>query len=199
MTSYTDNRRYPYPSSEREAGNGGAHSEALARAVAADLDVLDAAWALEPTKTTKIANLSADGSGLGTGTDWTLLMNNVVKSIGSWDTNNPAQLQVSAPGWYYVTFNIHTVATGAVTGNARHICYLRQKRNNSAGITSTVDERFGDTYTTSVVDVYNKTAGMFRCLAGDRFWCAFQHTNAASTVKVSASGTYLTGTRLCGL
>lgn len=199
MTDYTDNRRYPYPSSEREAGNGALHSELLARAVAADLDLLDAAWAQEPLKSTKIATLSADGSALSSGTDWTLLMNSVVKVTGLWDTANPAQMQVSLPGWYYIVFNLHTVATGAVTANARHLCYIRQKRNNTAGILSTVSERWGDTFTTTGVDVYNKASGMFRMLAGDRIWCAFQHTNAASTVKPAATATFLSATRLCGL
>lgn len=198
MTSYTDNRRYPYPSSEREVGNGAAASEALARAVAADLDALDTAWALEPMKATRITNLSADGFGLGSGTDWLLLMNQTVKSVGDWGGGAGA-LQINVPGWYYVGLNLHTAATGAVTGNARHIAFLRHNRTQGSGISKVIGERMGDAYTTTGADVHNRISGMFRCVAGDRFLAAFQHTNTASTVKVVAAGTYVWGTRVCGL
>lgn len=200
MTSYTDNRRYPYPSSAREAGNGGLHSELLARAVAADLDNLDAAWAAEPTKATKIANLSADTGGQGTGSDWTVQMNNVVKSTGPWDSNNPAQMQVSLPGWYYVALNLRTDCTGAITVNAQHVCWVRLVRNNAAGVTATIEERYAATYQPSATaGIYNRVGGMFRMLVGDRIWAAYRHTNTGSTVKVTASGTYLSATRMCGL
>jgi hypothetical protein len=201
VTSYTDNRRYPYPSSDREASNGALWSEFLARAVAADLDVLGVGWAAEPSKDTIIVGLSADSAAFGTGAPFTVLTNQVNKQVGTWGaTPSRAMVGTGQDGWYLAILNTRVDATGTVTVNAKHTAYLRQMRNNSAGITSVYSERRGDTYTpTSTASIYNETGGIFRMLAGDQFWLAYEHTNTGSTVQLKAAHTFLSVTRLADL
>lgn len=200
MTGYTDNRRYPYPTSAREAGNGGAASEALARAIAADLDVLDAGWAAAPVRSTKIIGLSADSGGFGSGSQSSWTPTTVVQVTGSAYTTATSEIRVNLDGWYEANLNFAVAPTGALTVSSRLECWIRHYRNNAVGTLVTQSERFGDTYwPSSTANLYNRVSGMFRMLAGDRLWVYWRHGNAASTVKILAQGSTLQAVRVRGL
>lgn len=200
MTRYTDNRRYPYPSSPREAGNGAAASEALARAVAADLDVLDAGWNVAPIRSTKIIGLSADSGGFSSGnrTSWT--PTTIVQTTGAAYTTATSEIRVMQDGWYEVNLNFAVAPTGALTVSSRLENWITHYRSNSVGTLITQSEREGDTYWPSATaNLYNRVSGMFRMLANDRIWVYWQHGNAASTVKVLAQGSTLQAVRVRSL
>lgn len=204
MTDYTDNRRYPFPSSPREAGNGGLHSELLARAVAADLDVLDAGWALQATRPLKILGLASTLTGFTNGVRSTIAFTQVNKVIQpSYFSTSISEMRVLVDGWYFGDLNFHAVPSGTVTVNARLQNWINHYRPSSAGILTHVPpngERTGDTYwPSSTPDCFNRVSGMFRALAGDRFIIEMQHTNTGSTLNFPAPGTYLEVTRMCGL
>lgn len=204
MTSYTDNRRYPYPSSEREAGNGAAGTEALARAVAADLDTLDAGWALQSTRPVKILGLASTLTGFTNGVRSQIAFTQVNKVIQpAYFSSSISEMRVLVDGWYFADLNFHAVPSGTVTVNARLQNWLNHYRPSTAGVLVHVDpggERFGDTYWPSATaDCFNRVSGMFRAIAGDRFIIEMQHSNVGSTVNFPAVGTYLEVTRMCGL
>lgn len=203
MTSYTQNRGYPYPSSEREAGNGGRHSEALARAVAADLDVLDAGWVRQATRPSKIIGFPADSAGFSSGGTNSLDFGTITTVVAPeyFNTaNSEVRIATGGDGWYFANMNLRIAPTGAVTVNARTQLWVRHLRSNAGGTLVTQTERHGDTFwPSSTVDLFNRASGMFRMIAGDRIWVYWTHANVASTVKVVAAGTYLEVTRVCGL
>jgi hypothetical protein len=206
VTSYTKYRRYPYPSSEREVGNGAAASEALARAVALDLDTLDAGWAAAPVRTSKILTLSANGTAGGVNVLSSITFNTVSTTKGSAGlASDGTGLRITdqtAAGWYYVNINAEMQATGAVTVNAKFELWLQQLRSNGAGtlVVPWNGERLGNTYystTTPALD--NRVSGMLRLEVGDRVWCKWRHTNAASTARINQAQTIMQAVRVSPL
>lgn len=206
---YTPRRKYPYPASELEAGNGGLASELLARAVAQDLDALDAAWALEAQKSTKTLTLTANQAGISSGGTTLLILHNTIEKVTGTAFTTAANQLIVAPGgagWYFVDCQLRAKPSGAVTTSARYRITLQLIRSSVAGFNIPVDSRQAEVYSNSATttDVYNQCQGVFRALEGDRFWCTFDHTNAASAVTVAGTaglgeGTRIQATRVCGL
>lgn len=204
MTSYTDNRGYPYPSSAREAGNGGAASEALARAIARDLDTVDAGWALQATRPTKILGLAANITNFVNGVRQVVNFSQVNKIVQpSYFTTSTTEIRVLADGWYRALLNFRGAPSGTVTVNARMENWLNHYRSDASGTLRHVEpsgERFGETYWPSTTpDLFNEVSGVFRMISGDRIWAELQHGNTGSNINIVASGTYLTVVRLAGI
>lgn len=193
MTGYTDNRGYPYPSSERETGNGGLHSELLARGVARDLDTVDAAWA---------AGVNRDTSTLTRNADLAAYFNaNQVLSI-PFDTlehgSTGATLVASVgsgtftvpkgwAGWYHFTLAVHTVASGTVTGNARHRVGIARMGNLFSAFQDK-EVRWCDTFQPAAGDIYNSVEGVMHVEGGDTIEARYFHQNvSAMTFKALGS------------
>lgn len=185
MTGYTDNRGYPYPSSEREAGNGGLHSELLARAVARDLDPVDAAWA---------AGVNRDTSTMTRGADLSAYFNsNQVISV-PFDTlehgSTGATLIASVgsgtfippkgwAGWYHFSVVVHTVASGTVTANVRHRVGIA-RMGNLYNTFQDKEVRWCDTFQPPSGDIYNAVEGVMHVEYGDTIEARYYHLNASS-------------------
>lgn len=199
MTSYTRNRGYPYPTSEREAGNGGLHSELLARRVARDLDTVDAAWAGELQKPT--AQLTKTGDLVG-------IFNANQDFIALFDTLEHASTGVglvvsgggstfflplgSVAGWYNFSSSLHTVATGTVTAGARHRMSI-VRLGNLYGTFQTKEARYCETYQAAGSEVYNSLECVMRVEPGDTVQVNYLHANASS-MTLKAAGSRLSGT-----
>lgn len=195
MTSYTRNRGYPYPSSEREAGNGGLHSELLARAVAADLDLIDAGWAAELQRPTIIAGLSGNSGNLIANTAPTLNLNTVEKQVGSLLTLSGLGLVVAegGNGWYHLTCQVHSQAVGAITADAQH----RAQIDHSETLYGTITTKrmyYFESFQSGSLDMYTMGEAVVHLTVGDAVRLRFFHTNAGSDARVLQSGTRLTGT-----
>jgi hypothetical protein len=206
VTSYTKYRRYPYPSSEREVGNGAAHSEALARAVALDLDTLDAGWAAAPIRTSKILTLSANSSAVGTNALLSISFDTVGTTKGdaglSSDGTGIKIVSASAQGWYYVNVDAQMQATGAVTVGSKFELWLQQLRSNGAGtlVVPWNGERLGAThYATSNAALDNRVSGMIRLELNDRVWCRWRHFNSGSTSRINQAQTIFQAVRVSPL
>lgn len=206
MTSYTKYRKYPYPSSEREVGNGGAHSEALARAVALDLDTLDAGWAAAPLRTSKILTLSANGSAQSSGSLLSISFNTVSTTKGNAGlTSDGTGIRItdpSAAGWYYVNVNAQMQPTGTVQVAAKFELWIRQLRSNGVGtlVVPWNGERLGATfYATTNPALDNRVAGLIRLEYNDRVWCYFRHTNTVSTARINQTQSIFQAVRVSPL
>lgn len=207
MTSYTKYRRYPFPSSEREVGNGAAHSEALARAVALDLDTLDAGWAAAPIRTSKVLTLSANSTAIVNGGGQTLISFNTVGTTkgSAFLTNDGIGVKVTDPaaeGWYYVNVNAEMQPTGTVTVGAKFELWLQQQRANGSGslVVPANGEKLGSAYyATTNPALDNRVAGVFRLVVNDRVWLRWRHTNTGSTARVNQAQTIMQATRLSPL
>lgn len=205
MTSYTENRSYPYPSSEREAANGAAASEALARAVQVDLDVLDAGYAAGLQRPLKIITLAADtGAVYGPSTEYTQPWDTISKIVlPSYFSSSSGEIAISATGagWYFASYNLRLAPGGTVTLNSRYQMWIRHQKLTVTGTPYYDSQRFGDTWcgTTAVANHDNRISGVFRCEAGDKLIPYFMHGNAGSNVKVVAAATAFEVTRLRGL
>jgi hypothetical protein len=207
MTDFTKYRRYPYPSSEREVGNGAVASEALARAVALDLDTLDAGWAAAPIRTSKILTPSANGSAVVAGGSYLVQQfATVAATKGSAglasDGTGLRILDASAEGWYWVNLNIEMAITGTVSIPAGFDVVLQQLRANGAGtlVVPPNGERYGNTFTaTSNSTLDNRVSGVFRMQVNDRMWVRWKHGNGASTARINQSQSILQAVRLSPL
>ena len=208
MTLYTPNRGYPFPASPREAGNGGLHSELLARAVARDLDALDAAWAAAAQPSTKVMNKNTDTTNLTAnagGSGFAIFMDVVEKQTGQAFTTETDELAVAAGwgGWFLVNCQLRSKAQGAITAGARHTLFLRVLGPGRTGNLTELETRRADTFANgATVDIYNQIQGMIRLEAGNRIWIGFDHTNTGSNVTVQGTGTggtKIEATRICGL
>lgn len=192
MTSYTRYRKYPYPSSEREVGNGAAASEALARAIALDLDTLNAGWAAAPIRTSKILTLSANGATQSSGSLLSISFNTVSTTRGSSGLSSDGTgiriTDSSAEGWYYINVNAQMQPTGTVTVNAKFELWLQQLRSNGAGtlVVPWNGERLGNNYySTTNPALDNRVMGMIRLQLNDRVWCKWRHTNTGSVARIN--------------
>lgn len=199
MTSYTPNRGYPYPSSDREGARAGTHSEAMARGVAADLDVLDAAWAAELAKLTAIINLSSNQTGLTANTEFSVSFNAAEK------TPNTALMVVgqaifckaAGAGWYHVTGATRAGASGTITANARHRMSLATYRFKY-GTVSDIEVRYSETYQTGTQDCYNTLDTIMYLDETRTLEMRYLHSNTGSTVSIKSGMTRLCATRLFG-
>lgn len=198
MTSYTKYRGYPFPSSEREVGNGGLHSELLARAVARDLDTVDASWAGELQKPTSILTKTGDASGF-----WTPNFDQFAPfdtlehastgvgirgSTGSGSFSVPA----SAQGWYHFSLSIHSVASGTVTANSRHRISI-QRLGSAFGSFQLKEARYCETYQPASGEIYNTVEGVMYVEANDSVEAHYFHTNA-SNMTMRATGSRFAAT-----
>jgi hypothetical protein len=198
MTSYTPNRDYPFPSSNREAARGGTHSEALARAVAADLDVLDAGWAAELTKPTVMIALSADQTGYTPNNETPILFTTTEKSTGvGIIAGQTITVSTLGQGWYHVTGCTCAGASGTITANARHRLSLAVYKFQY-GNQVDVDVRYSETYQAGSQDCYNTLDSIMYLAPGLTLTARYLHSNTGSNVTVKTGMTRLCATRLFG-
>lgn len=201
MTEDTRYRRYPIPTSARETGNGGAHSEALARAVAADMDALDAAWAAEAVHATASLTLSADANVGGSNSETSISLNQVEHQSGVGIIPSPGSGTFGVPkgvsGWYHIAANIRAGATGAITANARHLLMLKVW-SSPYGYFINREIRYTETFQSGSLDVYNALEGMFFLDSTFTVGLYYLHTNVGSTVAVRAASSRFTATRIVG-
>jgi hypothetical protein len=196
VTSYTKYRKYPYPSSEREVANGAVHSEALARAVALDLDTLDAGWAAAPIRTSKILTLTTNGTAVAASSVFIVQQFGTVSSTkGSAglvsDGTGVRIADATAEGWYYANLNAELGITGAVTIPATFDVMIQHLKLSGSGalVEPTANgERIGNVFTSSSsITLDNRASGIFRLTVNDRLWVRWKHGNAASTARINQS------------
>lgn len=203
MTDYTQNRAYPFPSSERETGNGGLHSELLARAVAADLDQIDADWAGEMQRSTLLLSLAADVTGLFNGNDNSLDLETVDKQttgLGAYSSPgfDLVRVRPGGEGWYHVVASLRTRAEGAITANAQHRLILEVTETKLGAIVSR-DKIWVTSFASGSTDVYNQMEAVFYLGKGDQLYMKYLHYNTASTCRAVATGTRLAVTKIVGV
>lgn len=201
MTSYTDNRGYPFPASEREAGNGGLHSELLAVAVQRDLDDLDTQWAAEMQHSTVNLVLTADRLSLVNGdVNQPVLLDTFEHNssgLGLFTFGGMQQLQVArgGDGWYHVTAALRAGASGTITAGARHS--LRARVTGTKFSTSyTVREDLVDTYQSGTADISITLESVMYLAFGQSLGLWYYHTNVGSTMTARVAGTSLAATLL---
>lgn len=201
MTAYTDYRGYPYPASEREAGNGGLHSELLAKAVQRDLDDLDTQWAAEMQHSTVNLILNADRTGLFNGDANQPLLFDTFEhgssGLGLFTFGGMQQLQVAkgGDGWYLVTASIRAFASGAVTAASRHSLRVRVSGTKfSTGYT--IREDLVDTYQAGTADIAISIETVMYLAYQQTLGCWYYHTNTGSTMTARVAGTSLAATLL---
>jgi hypothetical protein len=199
MTGYTRNRAYPFPSSERETGRGGTHSEALARAVASDLDVLDAAWAGEQAKLTAILSLGSDQTGIPANTEFGVSFSAAEKTPNSafMAIGQAVFCKAAGAGWYHVTGCTRAGASGTITANARHRMSLATYQFKYGNV-SDIDVRYSETYQAGSQDCYNTLDAIMFLDATRTLEMRYLHSNTGSNVSVKAGMTRLACTRLMG-
>jgi hypothetical protein len=198
VTSYTRNRGYPYPSSEREAGNGGLHSELLARKVAQDLDAVDAAWAAELQKPTAQLTLAVDrvdyfpaNQDAGAPFDTLEHASTGVGLTASTGSGNFFMAK-GAAGWYHFSASLHTAAAGVVTAGARHRMSI-VRLGNLYGTFQTKEARYCETYQTASSDVFNSLECVMRVEPGDTIQVNYLHANG-SGMTAKGTGCRFSGT-----
>lgn len=193
---YTSSRGYPYPASERETGNGGLHSELLARAVARDLDVVDAAWAAELQRPSATLTRSTDSAGYFNANQdlWVPLdtLEHASADTRLVASTGAGAFSVTAPGWLHFSASLHTVASGTVTAGARHRMAII-RLGNLYGTFQTKETRYCETYQTTGSEVYNSVEGVMHVDVGDTVQLNYFHANA-STMTLRAAGTRLSAT-----
>lgn len=193
MTDYTRNRRLPFPSSEREVGNGGLHSELFARAVARDLDTVDASWAAELQRPSAQMTRSADVAGYFNSNQTLSVPYDTLEhastglgistSLGSGSFFALAGRQ----GWYHFSASLHTVASGAVTANVRHRMSIA-RYGNKFGSFQLKQARYCETYQPAAGEVYNSVEAVLYVEPGDNIYVDYFHLNASSmTLRASGS------------
>lgn len=196
---FTTYRGYPIPSSERETGNGGLHSELLAQAVAADLDVLDPGWAAEMQHATQILTMSANQTGFAAASDQPVLFNTITKQTSGIGLNSS---QVLAParggdGWYHVNCAMRFAASGTITANALHRLDLRTLHNVD-NVILTKQSRPVETIQVGSLNIFLQIEAMIllRYGKGEQVWPYYTHTNTGSTMTAVANGSFLTATKI---
>ena len=190
---YTARRGYPYPASAKEAGNGGLHSELLARAIDTDMTALQAAWAAELVGDTLIQELrNADSSPMSSGgTPTPQFTDTITKQTGTGIKTNTSAVYPARPGWFQITAHSRARVTGATTAAARHQLILRHYRDDpGGGSLITVAERHALTFQGTTGDVFNTVSGIFQLRETDQVWMYYYHLNTASTVILVGTSTF---------
>lgn len=195
MTSYTDNRGYPFPSSPREAGNGGLHSELLARAVAADLDVVDATWAGLLQRSSINLTLAADITPISASGLATVFMDTVEKQVGPSLVHTGIAIGVTETGggWYHITGQVHSKANGTITADAQHRVQI-EHTYPLLGLIATKRMYYSETFQSGTVDMYAAIEVVLHLAYGEEARMKFFHTNTGSDARVVAANTRLTAT-----
>lgn len=207
MTSYSRRRGYPTPDSDREPGNGGLDSETLARAIALDLDGVDAAWPLEQQKPTKILGLSSNQTGLIANDDNNIITFTALEAEAPTTTpgliTGVTQSLVTAPGgegWYHVTASLAVQPSGGITNNALSRMILRLRDFSLP--TSVVVERYdadAQNDGLSTAAIYLNTEAVVYMTEARQLSLYLFHQNVASTMNALVIGTYLSATKLTGV
>ena len=200
---YTPNRGYPYPKDEKETGNGGLHSELLARAVAADLDTLDAGWAAELGHSTVLLKLNGDKTGfIANDANQGVFFDDVDHASTGPFLFSGAGSQVIAvnrggDGWYHCNGSLRALPSGTVNDGARHrLGIVVFEFVLSQG--TIVDARYAETYMNSTQDITMTVDGMFYLRFGQTLEMRYLHANTSSDMTVRAAGTHLAATRIMG-
>lgn len=201
MTLYTKNRGYPYPASEREAGNGGLHSELLARAIQRDLDDLDAAWAAELQHSTVNLIMTGDHGGyVANSVDQNVLFDAAEHGSSGLGLNNfgAGQQTLSVArggdGWYHVTGSLRAGASGTITAASRHSARLRIQEFKF-GQAQEVNLDLVDTYQSGSADISITVESILHLSRGQELALAYFHNNASDMI-VRQVGTGLAATQL---
>lgn len=199
MTEYTRNRGYPYPKDAKECGNGGLHSELLARAVALDLDALDAAWTAAAARPSIVMVPNADGTNISSNVSSLVINWTTEKQVGTGIVGSGTAVRVTtAPGWFHVTCTMHTRAEGAITANAQHRIELDED-GLVGGSYKLRLRRYATTFQAGSNDVFNSIDCVTKMDASDQIRVRFFHTNTASNGRIVVAGTRLIMTRIRGL
>jgi len=196
VTGYTPNRGYPFPSSERETGNGAAATEVFARAVAADLDVIDAGWATELQHSTIVLTIASDLTPLGSGGLYGVSMDTVVKltaGVGLKFSGAGIGVATDGDGWYHITGQCHSKANGTITAGAQHRVQLEHLGAEYGGFV-TKRMYYSESFQAGSLDMYTTIEAVVHLVAGDEVRMRFFHTNTGSDARVVVAGTRLTGT-----
>lgn len=199
MTDLTKNRGYPFPSSERETGNGGLFSELLARAVAADLDAVDRDWAAELQHSTMVLNMSADLTPLTNGTEYSVFFNTLEKrttGLGLKATQlNYLTPDVGGEGWYHVIATCQSKANGTITAGAQHRMHLNVN-GDRYGAPFVKRTYYFNTFQRGTLDNYMGGEAVVHLGTNESMRMGFFHLNTGSDARVVAAGTRLTATLL---
>lgn len=201
MTLYTDNRGYPYPASDREAGNGGLHSEQLATAVQRDLDDLDTQWAAELQHSTANLILNAPRTNLfANDANQPMLFDtfeHASSGLGLFTYAGMQQLGVAkgGQGWYHVAGAIRAGASGTITAAARHSLRLRLTEYKF-GTGFVVREDMVDTYQAGTTDINITIESVMYLAYGQDLSLYYFHTNTGSSMTAQVAGTSLAATLL---
>lgn len=206
MTSNSRRRGYPGPASPRERGNGGLDTELLARAVAADLDVLDAAWPKQAQKNTKILGLTGTQTGCIASNENFINFNALEAEILGGDQGFYAgvaqQLGVlpGGEGWYHVTAGLCVQPSAAVTASALSRMVLKVQKSGGPSVID-LETYFADAQNdgTSNVPICMNTEFVTWFDRNITATMYYFHLNAASDMNALAAGTYLSGTKICGV
>lgn len=199
---YTDNRGYPFPTSRRETGNGGLHSELLARAIAADLDLLDAGWTDEMQHSTQLLTKSGNDTNIASGSTWPIFFDTIEKqSTGrglSKLNNGDLSLELGGDGLYNVFASARANAQGAITANCWHRLSALVISTTGSGVVFTRETYYYETQQVGPQDMYTNIEFSTVLRGKDRIQLQYLHTNAASPVTVQASATRLAATKTAG-
>ncbi len=199
MTLYSRYRQYPYPRDAKEAGNGGLHSQLLAKAVARDLDEVDAEWATENARPTLMVTKSGDQGGIGSGLGGSTSIDNWTreKEVGPTiftSLSGSFRPALGQGGWFHVNATVRSKASGTITADALHRIGIRVLQLNTTGFYETVNQRWSQSFQSGTADMYNQLDLMVYLTNSRIMRLELQHTNTGSTVTVVGSGTG--GTRL---
>lgn len=204
MTKYTDRRGYPYPTDAKETGNGGLHSELLARSVAADLDTVDASWVAEMQHATLMMTKNGDQTGISSGAETVLTTFTTEKQTsGVGLVANPILRPVSLAGvgWYHVIATLRSKASGAITAGAQHRIQFKIYGQLGDGSLVLRDTRYSESFQQGSLDMFNELEAMIYLGATDQLRVVFFHLNAASTGTVvgASAGTRISATKILGV
>lgn len=203
MTSYSRRRSYPTPASVRERANGGLDSELLGRAVAVDLDGVDAAWPQEANHSTVIYGLSGTQTGLIYNDYNNLISFNTLEAASA--GGEPGLFSSAAQGlstvaggegWYHVKGSVQAQASGTVNAGALHRLQLRIHDFSLGGIA--VETYYADTQQQGANTNWTNVEAVVRLTPLRQAYLYYLHLNVGSTVNALATGTYLSGYKICG-
>lgn len=186
MTSYSRYRKYPSPTSDRERGAGGPHSEDFARAVARDLDVLDAGYLAVQQRPGSVMVRGADSGAIFISGDTRYIPFDTVEST------SPGGIQPSTgsssffvprgfDGWYNINVTVHTAASGTVTANVRHRVSI-VRTGQRYGNTTVLETREHETYQATATEIYMQVEGVMHIQYGDTLEARYFHANASDMI-----------------
>jgi hypothetical protein len=166
----------------------------LARAVAADLDVIDTGWASQSQRATLILGCLADQTPLSPNGNYAIFTDQVEKQVGTELEVGSFGLRVSkgGDGWYHLTLQCHSRANGTITADAQHRCQIQKLALEYGNYVSKRTYYF-ESFQSGSLDMYTMGEAVVHLAYGEEIRPQFFHTNTGSDARIVASGTRLTG------